>query len=128
MVFSYFTSSVPRSEFTRILDGRIRDELEYDGMIGQSPSYNYQIVRLSAGWWLALLGKLFNHLLWYRAPSPCVLVPDDTQRRLNVDDLDAGVIVSEQVDPTSPGLPQEIGGIEGKGSPRSKQFSASLPG
>jgi hypothetical protein len=97
------------------------------GVIGLCLAYSCQFVRLSQGGRLALLGKLFDDLLWYRAPSPCVLVQHDTHRRLDVNDLNAGVVVSEQVDPPSPCLPQEIVGIEGKGSPRSKQFSASLP-
>src|SRR5271157_3141099 len=88
---------------------------------------SYQSVRLSNRWGLALFGKLFDDPLRYGSHSSSVLLQDDTHRRLDVNDLDAGIVVGKQVDPPSPGLPQEIGAIEGERSPCSKQFSASLP-
>ena len=49
---------------------------------------------------------------------------DHRQRRLDVDDLDAGVVVGEQVDPSPPGLPQHVRGVEG----RTTGPTADVPG
>ena len=50
--------------------------------------------------------------------TPGVLAEDDLQRRLDVNDLDAGVVVGEQINPSSSGLTQDVGGIESEGTTR----------
>jgi hypothetical protein len=85
-----------------------------------------QALGLGEGRRLALLGKLSNNLLWHWTVAPGVLTEDHSQRWLDVNDLDASVVVGEQINPSSPGLPQNIRGIDGKRPTRPQVLPASL--
>jgi hypothetical protein len=48
--------------------------------------------------------------------TPGILAQDDIQQRLDVNDLDAGIVVGELINPSGPGLTQDTGRIQGEGS------------
>jgi hypothetical protein len=78
-------------------------------------SDDHEAVSLGIGRWLALLGEFLDDPFSHRALTPGVLAEDDLQRRLDVNDLNAGVILGEQVNPSSSSLSPEVGGIDGEG-------------
>ena len=63
---------------------------------------------------LALLGQPADHRLGYSLVPCLVLSQQRVKRRFEVDDLDAGVVVSKQIEPPATSLPHRVGGIEGE--------------
>ena len=59
--------------------------------------------------------------------SPLVLGEDDRRRRLNVHDLDPGLVVGEEVDPALPGEPEQVRGVEGERTTRPEELPATFP-
>ena len=69
-----------------------------------------------------------DDLLGHRPLTPPVLLEDHRQRRLDVDDLDPRPVVGEQVDPSPPGLPQQVRGVEGERPARPQVVPGTAPG
>jgi hypothetical protein len=55
---------------------------------------DHQSVGLGESRWFALVGEFSDDSLWHRAVTPSVLAEDHRQKRLDVDDLDAGMVGS----------------------------------
>src|SRR5262245_22082977 len=68
-------------------------------------------------------GSLFPAL----TSAPSVLFQDHRERWFNVDDFDPGIVIGEEFNPTLPGLPDHVRGIEGERRACPQQVPAPFP-
>ena len=85
-------------------------------------------MRLTPRRWFAFRGEFADDVFGDGVGSAFVLLEDLVERRFEVDQFDAGVVVGEEVDPALAGLLKEVGGIEGIIPFRPQMLPALLAG